>query len=42
MSDGVKSAIVGIWAEHEAKTEEEGWEWMRGEGKERFATDVFL
>ena len=42
LSDGVKKAIVFIWAEHEGKTDEEGWEWMRGDGKDRFATDVFL
>lgn len=42
LSDGVKKAIVSIWSEHEGKTDEEGWEWMRGDGKERFAIDVFL
>jgi len=42
LSEGVKQAIVSIWSEYEGKTEEEGWEWMRGEGKERIATDVFL
>ena len=42
LSEGVKEAIVSIWAEYEGKTGEEGWEWVRGEGKERFATDVFL
>lgn len=42
LSDGVKRAFVSIWAGHESKTEKEGWEWMLGEGKERFATDVFL
>jgi sulfite reductase alpha subunit-like flavoprotein len=42
LSEGVKQAVVSIWAEHEGKTEEEGWAWMRGKGMERFATDVFL
>lgn len=42
LSDGVKQAVVTIWSEHEGKTEEEGWEWMRADGKDRFATDVFL
>jgi len=42
LSEGVKQAIVSIWSEYEGKTEEEGSEWMRGEGKERIATDVFL
>lgn len=42
LAEGVKKAIVAIWAEHEGKTAEQGWEWMRGEGSDRFATDVFL
>jgi sulfite reductase alpha subunit-like flavoprotein len=42
LSDGVKRAFVSIWAEHEGKTEEEAREWMRNDGKDRFATDVFL
>jgi hypothetical protein len=42
LSEGVKQAIASIWSEYEGKTKEEGWEWMRGEGQERIATDVFL
>jgi len=42
LSKGVKQAVASIWADHEGKTISEGWEWMRGEGKERLATDVFL
>lgn len=42
LADAVKKTVVAIWAEHEGRSEDEGWEWMRGEGKDRFATDVFL
>lgn len=42
LSEGVKKTIVTIWADHESKSEDAGWEWMRGEGRDRFATDVFL
>lgn len=42
LADGVKLAIVKLWAQMHGKSEEEAWEWMRGDGWDRFATDVFI
>ena len=42
MAEGVKKVMVRIWCERKGESEEAGWKWLQGLGKERFATDVFV
>jgi hypothetical protein len=34
--------MVKIWCERKYESEDKGWKWLQGLGKERFATDVFV
>ena len=42
LAEGVKKVMVKIWCERKEESEENGWKWLQGLGKERFATDVFV
>jgi hypothetical protein len=42
LAEGVKKVMVKIWCERKDESEEVGWKWLQGLGKERFATDVFV
>jgi hypothetical protein len=34
--------MVKIWCERKGESEDNGWKWLQGLGKEMFATDVFV
>jgi len=42
LAEGVKNTMVRIWCERKGQSEEAGWKWLQGLGKERFATDIFV